>query len=180
MNYVLAISGHPSKFSRPGFLLQVLARHLHPYRVELRVAHAVDLKDCSVDTFSRLSSLLALVRNARAVLLLAPVPSDDWSGYLKALLARLPDGTFQHKPMLLVGGGGFVGEIPDLERALAPELQRLAVQLALPSLHVGIKNWVFVEDEPPSLTTGTEARLASALYRLCALTVEAGGLSEAA
>ena len=180
MNYVLAISGHPSKFSRPGFLLQVVARHLQPYQVELRTAHAVDLKAGSADAITHLSNVVSLIRNARAVLLLAPVPSDDWSGYLRALLARLPDRTFQHKSVLLFGTGGFVGEMHDLERMLTPELERLAVQLSLSSVHVGIKNWVFVQDRPPSLTAGTEARLAGALYRLCAITAESGRLSEAA
>ena len=180
MNYLLAISGHPSKFSRPGFLIQELARHLEPYQIELRSAHAVDLKPGCADPISQPGSLVTLIRNARAVVLLAPVPSDDWSGYLKDLLKRLPDRVFQYKPVLLIGSGGFVGEMPDLERVLAPDLERLAVRLALSSMHIGVKNWVFAEDKPPSLTTGTEARLASALYRLCAMTAEPGGLSEAA
>jgi hypothetical protein len=50
----------------------------------------------------------------------------------------------------------------------------------LSSVHVGIKNWVFEGDRPPSLTTGTEARLASAIRRLCAETTEPTRLSEAA
>jgi hypothetical protein len=53
-----------------------------------------------------------------------------------------------------------------LEKILVSDLDRLSGQLALPSVHVGVKNWVFVGDQPPWLTTGTEVRLARALDRL--------------
>ena len=180
MSYLLAISGHPNKFSRPGFLLQALARHLYPYQVELRTAYAIDMKPEAPEAASRLTDLIGLIRNAREILVLAPVPKDDWSGSLKALLDRLPDRVFQYKPLLVVGSGGFVGEMQDLERSLAPDLERLAAHLALPSVHVGLKNWVFVGDQPPSVTVGTEARLADAIRRFCGQTAEAVRLSEAA
>ena len=180
MSYLLAISGHLNKFSRPGFLLQALAQHLHPYQVELKAAYAIDLKADAVDSPARLSHIVELIRNARGIVLLAPIPKDDWSGCLKALLDRLPDRVFQKKPVLVVGSGGFIGEMQDLENALAPDLERLAAHEPLSSVHIGIKNWVFVGDRPPSLTTGTEARLANAIRRLCAETAERTRLSEAA
>jgi FMN reductase len=180
MSYLLAISGHPNKFSRPGFLLQALAQHLHPYQVELTAAYAIDLKADTADAPAHLSNLVGLIRNARGIVLLAPIRKDDWSGCLRALLDRLPDRVFQYKPVLMVGSGGFIGEMQDLENALAPHLERLAAHVPLSSVHVGIKNWVFVGDRPPSLTTGTEARLANAIRRLCAETAERTRLSEAA
>ena len=180
MSYLLALSGHPNKFSRPGFLLQALARHLYPYQVELRTAYAIDLKADLPEAPAHLNDLLGLIRSARGILLLAPVPKDDWSGSLKALLDRLPDRVFQYKPVLVVGSGGFVGEMQDLERSLAPDLERLAAHLSLASVHVGLKNWVFVGDQPPSLTVGTEARLADAIRRFCGQTAETVRLSEAA
>ena len=180
MSYLLAISGHPNKFSRPGFLLQALARHLYPYQVELRTAYAVDLKAEASEAQARLNDLIGLIRNARGILLLAPVPKDDWSGSLKVLLDRLPDRVFQYKPVLVVGSGGFVGETEDLERSLAPNLERLAAHLSLAPVHVGLKNWVFVGDQPPSLTFGTEARLADAVRRFHGQIAEAVRLSEAA
>ena len=180
MSYLLAISGHPNKFSRPGFLLQALAQHLQPYQVELTPAYAIDLKADAVDAPARLSNLVDLIRSARGIGLLAPIRKDDWSGCLGALLHRLPDRVFQYKPVLVVGSGGFIGEMQDLETALAPDLERLAAHVPLSSVHVGIKNWVFVGDRPPSLTTGTEARLANAIRRLCTETAERTRLSEAA
>jgi FMN reductase len=180
MSYLLAISGHPNKFSRPGFLLQALAQHLHPYQVELTAAYAIDFKADANDAPAHLSNLVGLIRNARGIVLLAPIPKDDWSGCLKALLERLPGRVFQYKPVLVVGSGGFIGEMQDLENALAPHLERLAAHVPLSSVHVGVKNWVFVGDRPPSLTTGTEARLANAIRRLCAETAERTRLSEAA
>jgi NAD(P)H-dependent FMN reductase len=180
MSYLLAISGHPNKFSRPGFLLQALARHLYSCQVELKTAYAIDLKAESPEAQERLHDLSVLIRNARGILLLAPVPKDDWSGYLKGLLDRLPDRIFQYKPVLVVGSGGFVGEMQDLERLLAPNLERLAAHLSLASVHVGLKNWVFVADQPPSLTVGTEARLSDAIRRFCGQTAEPVRLSEAA
>jgi NAD(P)H-dependent FMN reductase len=180
MSYLLAISGHPNKFSRPGFLLQALAQHLHPYRAELKAAYAIDLKADSADGQTQLQSLVRLIRDARAIVLLAPIPKDDWSGCLKALLGRLPDRVFQYKPVLVVGSGGFIGEMHDLESSLATDLERLAAHIPLASVHVGIKNWVFVGDRAPSLTTGTEARLANAVRRICAEPAERTGLSEAA
>jgi FMN reductase len=180
MSYLLAISGHPNKFSRPGFLLQALARHLYAYQVELKTAYAIDLKADLAEAPAHLNDLLGLIRSARGILLMAPVPTDDWSGSLKALLDRLPDRVFQYKPVLVVGSGGFVGEMQDLEHSLAPNLERLAAHLSLASVHVGLKNWVFVADQPPSLTVGTEARLADAIRRFCGQTAEAVRLSEAA
>jgi FMN reductase len=177
MSYLLAISGHPNKFSRPGFLLQALGRHLYPYQVELRSVYAVDLKAEAPETSARLPDL---IRNARGILLLAPVPKDDWSGSLKALLDRLPDRVFQYKPVMVVGSGGFVGEMQDLERSLAANLERLAAHVSLSPVHVGVKNWVFVEDQPPSLTVATEARLGDAMRRFCGQVAETARLSEAA
>jgi len=179
MSYLLAISGHPNKFSRPGLLLQALGRHLNPYQVELNAAYAVDFKAEDSQSAARLHDLIGVIRNARGIFLLAPVPKDDWGGSLKALLGRLPDRVFQYKPVLIVGTGGFVGEMEDLERSLTPDLDRLAAHLSLASLHVGLKNWVFAGDQPPSLTVGTEARLADAIRRFCGQTAETG-LSEAA
>jgi FMN reductase len=180
MSYLLAISGHPNKFSRPGFLLQALARHLYPYQVELKTAYAIDLKAEVPEAASRLNDVVGLIRDARGILLLAPVPKDDWIGSLKALLDRLPNRVFQYKPVLVVGSGGFVGEMQDLERSLASNLERLAAHVSPASVHVGVKNWVFVGDQPPSLTVGTEARLADAIRRFCGQTAEAARLSEAA
>jgi NAD(P)H-dependent FMN reductase len=179
MSYLLAISGHPNKFSRPGFLLQALGKHLYPYQVELKAAYAVDFKAEDSELPAHLHDLMGLIRNTRGIFLLAPVPKDDWSGSLKALLARLPDRVFQYKPVLVIGSGGFVGEMEDLERSLAPDLDRLAAHQPLASVHVGLKNWVFAGDQAPSLTDGTEARLADAIRRFSGQTAEAG-LSEAA
>jgi FMN reductase len=180
MSYLLAISGHPNKFSRPGFLLQALARHLYSYQIELRSLHAVDLKAEAPEASTRLNDLVGLIRNARGILLLAPVPKDDWSGSLKALLDRLPDRVFQYKPVMVFGSGGFVGEMKDLERSLAINLERLAAHVSLSPVHVGVKNWVFVGDQPPSLTVATEARLGDAIRRFCGQTAETARLSEAA
>lgn len=180
MSYLLAISGHPTKFSRPGFLLQALGRHLYAYQVELRSVYAVDLKPEAPEAAARLHDLAGLIRNARGILLLAPVPKDDWSGSLKALLDRLPDRVFQYKPVMVVGSGGFVGEVQDLERSLAANLERLAAHVSLSPVHVGIKNWVFVGDQPPSLTVATEARLGDAIRRFCGQAAETARLSEAA
>ena len=113
-------------------------------------------------------------------MLLAPIPKDDWSGCLKALLDRLPDRVFQYKPVLMVGSGGFIGEMQDLESSLAARFRASRRPCPLSSVHVGIKNWVFVGDRPPSLTAGTEARLANAIRRLCAETAERTRFSEAA
>jgi FMN reductase len=180
MSYLLAISGHPNKFSRPGFLLQALAQHLHPYQAELKAAYAIDLKADSAGAQVRFHSLVELIRNARAIVLLAPIPKDDWSGCLKTLLNRLPDRVFQYKPVLVVGSGGFIGEMHDLESSLAADLERLAAHEPLSSVHIGIKNWVFLGDRPPSLTAGTETRLANAIRRICAETAERTRFSEAA
>ena len=159
MSYLLAISGHLNKFSRPGFLLQALARHLHPYQAELKTAYAVDLKADSADAQVRIHGLVGLIRNARAIVLLAPIPKDDWSGCLRALLNRLPDRVFQYKPVLVVGSGGFIGEMSELEGSLAADLERLAAHIPLQSVHIGVKNWVFVGDRPPWLTNGYRGAL---------------------
>jgi FMN reductase len=167
MSYFLAISGIPNKFSRNAFLLRWFARHLESSQVELRAVHAIDLEPLNVA--HRSPDLNELIRNARAILLLTPVPKDDWGGLLIPVLRSLPNGILARKAVLLIGTGGFVGDMQGLEMALKSELERLSAHLALPSAHVGVKNWVFVGDQPPWLTTGTEIRLSHALDQLCAL-----------
>ncbi len=178
MSYFLAISGIPNKFSRNAFLLRWVARHLESSQVELRAAHAIDLEPLS--TVARSASLDALVRNARAILLLTPVPKDDWGGLLTPLLRMLPKRAFEYKPLMLLATGAFVGDMLGLEKTLTPDLERLAGQLAIPSVHVGIKNWVFVGDQPPWLSTGTEVRLARALDQLRTLAAESKQFATAA
>jgi hypothetical protein len=89
-----------------------------------------------------------------------------------SLLQLLPAGAFQSRPILLIGTGGFVNELPELEKSVNRELKRLNGRLSLSSLHIGPKNWVFSTNQPPWLTAGTELRLAQALDQLYALTAE--------
>jgi NAD(P)H-dependent FMN reductase len=170
MSYFLAISGIPNKFSRNAFLLRWFARYLESSQVELRAVHAVDFEP--LGRAARSTSLDALVQNAQAILLLTPVPKDDWGGLLTPLLRLLPDGAFVQKPVMLLGTGGFVGDMSGLEKTIVSDLKRLAAHLALPSVHIGVKNWVFVGDQPPWLTNGTEVRLARALDQLRTLAAE--------
>jgi NAD(P)H-dependent FMN reductase len=170
MSYFLAISGIPNKFSRNAFLLRWFARYLESSQIELRALHAVDLEP--VNSATRPQNLDELIHDAQAILLLAPVPKDDWGGLLAPLLRSLPNGAFAQKPLMLLGTGGFVGEMQGLEKTLGSDLERLGSRLALPSVHVGLKNWVFVGDQPPWLTTGTEVRLAQALDQLRRLAAE--------
>jgi FMN reductase len=178
MSYFLAISGIPNKFSRNAFLLRWFARYLESSQIELRALHAVDL--APFDPVARPQDLDELIRDAQAILLLAPVPKDDWGGLLAPLLRSLPDGAFARKPLILLGTGGFVGDMHGLEKAFASDLERLGSRLALPSVHVGLKNWVFVGDQPPWLTTGTEVRLARALDQLRVLATESKEFAAAA
>jgi FMN reductase len=164
MSYFLAISGIPNKFSRNAFLLRWFARHLESSQIELRAIHAVDLG--SHDPAADPEHFHQRVQDARAILLLTPIPKDDWGGLLTPLLRSLPNGAFAEKPVLLLGTGGFIGDMQGLEKILISDLDRLKGRLALPSVHVGVKNWVFVGDQPPWLTAGTEVRLAQALDRL--------------
>jgi NAD(P)H-dependent FMN reductase len=173
MSSFLVISGSPSKLSRNSFLLAGLKRRLEPYRTTLSMAHASELQPFAPGATERLTDLIPVVRNAQAVLLVTPVPSEDWSGCLKTLLQFLPAGSFRHRPILLIGTSGSMDELPDLERSLDRELIRLSGHLALSSIHVGPKNWVFSNSQPPWLTAGTELRLNRALEQLHSLTAEA-------
>jgi FMN reductase len=178
MSYFLAISGIPNKFSRNGFLLRWFARHLESSQIELRALHAVDLQP--FDPLARAQNVDELIRDARAILLLAPVPKDDWGGLLTPLLRSLPNSAFARKPLILLGTGGFVGDMQGLEKAVGADLERLGSRMALPSVHIGLKNWIFVGDQSPWLTTGTELRLARALDQLRALAAKSKEFAAAA
>jgi NAD(P)H-dependent FMN reductase len=178
MSYFLAISGIPNKFSRNAFLLRWFARYLESSQIELRAIHAIDLEPR--EPVTRPPKLDELIHHARAILLLAPVPKDDWGGLLAPLLRSLPDGAFAQKPLILLGTGGFIGDMQGLEKALGSDLERLGGRVAIPSVHVGLKNWVFVGDQPPWLTTGAEIRLGQALDQLRALAAESRELAAAA
>jgi NAD(P)H-dependent FMN reductase len=173
MSYFLAISGSPSKLSRNSFLLHGLEKRLEPYeKTPFHTTHAIELQPSAPGASDRLTDLIIRLRDAQAILLITPVPGEDWSGCMKSLLEFLPAGAFEHRPILLIGTGGFVNELPDLEKSLNRELNRLNGRLSLSSIHIGPKNWVFSTNQPPWLTAGTELRLTRALDQLHALTAE--------
>ena len=177
MSYFHAISGSPSTLSRNSFLLHGLEQRLAPYEIGLRTTHAIELQPFRTGASDRLADLINTVRDAQAILLVTPVPSEDWAGCMKTLLQFLPAGALQHRPILLIGMGGSVDELPNLERSLARELTRLNGRLALSSIHIGPKNWVFSANRSPWLTAGSELRLNRALDQLQSLTREAVAVS---
>jgi NAD(P)H-dependent FMN reductase len=177
MPYFHAISGSPSTLSRSIFLLHGLEQRLAPYEIGLRSTHAVELQPFRPGASDRLTDLINTVRDAQAILLVTPVPSEDWAGCMKTLLQFLPAGALQYRPLLLIGTGGSVDELPNLEKSIGRELTRLNGRLALPSIHIGPKNWIFSTSQPPWLTAGTELRLNQALDQLHSLTPEAVTIS---
>jgi FMN reductase len=177
MSYFQAISGSPSALSRNSFLLHGLEQRLAAYDIGLHSTHAIELQPFKPGASDRLSDLINTVRDAQAVLLVSPVPSEDWTGCMKTLLQFLPAGVFQYRPLLLIGTGGSVDELPNLEKLLGRELTRLNGRLTLSSIHIGPKNWVFSGSRSPWLTAGTELRLNRALEQLHSLTQEAVAVS---
>ena len=131
MSYFLAILGSPSKLSRNSFLLHGLEKRSEPHqKTPFRTTHAVELQPFAPGASDRLTDLISRVRAAQAILLITPVPSEDWSGCMKSLLQFLPAGAFEHRPILLIGTGGFVNELADLEKSLDHELDRLNGRLS--------------------------------------------------
>jgi NAD(P)H-dependent FMN reductase len=173
MSYFYAISGSPSTLSRNSFLLRGLEQRLAPYELTLRSTHAIELQPFKPGASDRLTELIETVHDAQAILLISPVPSEDWADCMKTLLEFLPAGAFRYRPLLLIGTGGSVDELPNLERSVSRELTRLNGRLALSSIHIGTKNWVFSTSRPPWLTAGTELRLNQAMDQLRRVTVEA-------
>jgi NAD(P)H-dependent FMN reductase len=177
MLYFHAISGSPSALSRNSFLLKGLEQHLAPHEIGLRSTYAIELQPFRVGASDRLADLINTVRDAQAILLITPVPSEDWAGCMKTLLQFLPAGALQYRPLLLIGTGGSVDELPNLERSVGQELTRLNGRLALSSIHIGQKNWVFSTSRSPWLTAGTELRLNRALDQLHSLAAESVAVS---
>jgi NAD(P)H-dependent FMN reductase len=177
MSYFQAISGSPSTLSRNSFLLHGLEQRLAPYHIGLRSTHAIELQPFKPGASDRLADLINTVRNAQAILLVTPVPSEDWTGCMKTLLQFLPAGALQFRPLLLIGTGGSIDELPNLEKSVGRELTRLNGRLTLSSIHVGPKNWIFSTSRSPWLTAGTEFRLNRALEQLHGLTQEAVAVS---
>ena len=177
MSYFHAISGSPSTLSRNSFLLQGLEQRLAPYGIELRGTHAIELQPFKAGASDRLADLINTVRGAHAILLITPVPSEDWAGCMKTLLQFLPAGALQYRPLILIGTGGSIDELPNLEKSLGGELTRLNGRLALSSIHIGPKNWIFTSNRPPWLTAGTELRLNRALEQLHSLAEQSVAVS---
>jgi NAD(P)H-dependent FMN reductase len=155
MSYFHAISGSPSTLSRNSFLLQGLEQRLAPYGIELRRTHAIELQPFKAGASDR----------------------EDWAGCMKTLLQFLPAGALQYRPLILIGTGGSIDELPNLERSLGGELTRLNGRLALSSIHIGPKNWIFTSSRPPWLTAGTELRVNRALEQLHSLAEQAVAVS---
>jgi len=177
MPYFHAISGSPSTLSRSGFLLHGLEQRLAPYEIGLRSTHAIELQPFKSGASERLADLINTIQGAQAILLITPVSSEDWAGCMKTLLQFLPARALQYRPLLLIGTGGSIDELPNLERSLAGELQRLNGRLALSSIHIGPKNWIFSTDRPPWLTAGTELRLNAALEQVLSFAEQAVAVS---
>ena len=177
MPYFHAISGSPSSLSRNNFLFHGIEQRLAPYEIALRNAHAIELQPFRPGASDRLADLTNTVRDAQAILLVTPVPSEDWAGCMKTLLQFLPTGALHYRPLLLIGTGGSVDEVPNLERSIERELTRLHGRLALASIHIGPKNWVFSTSRSPWLTAGTELRINRALDQLRSLTQEPAAVS---
>jgi FMN reductase len=172
MSYFLAISGSPSQLSRNSFLIQGLERRLNAYGTRLHSTHAIELQPFAAGASDRLAELIDTVHQAQAILLITPVPSEDWTGCMKTLLQFLPAGALQRRPILLIGTGGNADELPGLEKSHHRELARLDARLALSSIHIGPKNWMFSDTRPPWLTAGIELRLNRALDQLHSLALE--------
>lgn len=165
MPYFLTISGSRNKFSKTAFLLRTLAKRLETQGLELRAVHAADLEQSFVDhpVPFYAGDVDQLVHQAEAIILLTPAETEPETGLLKPLLDRLPDGAFAGKPVVLLVTGGLAEHLNNLQRAYAAQFQRLHADLLRPALHVGLRAWIIVGDNPPKMARGVEDQLAEAL-----------------
>jgi FMN reductase len=165
MPYFLTISGSPNKFSKTAFLLRTIAQRLDAQGLELRAVHAADRDRSFTNHLIQLylGDFSQLVQQAEAIILLAPLGRGHDPGLLAPLLDLLPDGAFAGKPVLFVATGGPSEGLSELQPTYAAEFQRLQANLLRPPLHIGLRAWITVGDDPPKLARGAEARLADAL-----------------
>ena len=165
MPYFLTISASPNKFSKTAFLLRTIAKRLEAQGLELRAVHLADLGRSPADRLVEpyLGDFNQLVQQAEAIILLTPVGTGNDPGLLASLLNLLPDAAFAGKPVLLMVTGGPPEHAGKLQQTYAAEFRRLGADLLQPPLHIGLRAWIIVGDNPPKLARGVEDRLADAL-----------------
>ena len=165
MPHFLTISASPNKFSKTAFLLRTIAKRLDAQGLELRAVHAADLERAFTNHLIQLylGDFNQLVQQAEAIILLTPMGTGNDPGLLAPLLDLLPDGAFADKPVLLVVTGGPSERVSELQQTYAAEFQRLQANLLQSPLHLGLRAWIIVGDDPPKLARGAEDRLADAL-----------------
>ena len=167
MSYFLALSGSPTKFSKSGFLLRTVGSILEERVIEFRVIHAVDLPAAEDTNHSLTDQFIAdtaeEVRQASAILLLAPATKGSVPALLSTLLGRLADDLFLGKPVLLFATGGLPAHVALLERALRHELVRLGTITVACRIHIGTGNWITIGNDHPRLSRGAEQEIARSI-----------------
>ncbi|MFS0671715.1 NADPH-dependent FMN reductase [Ornithinibacillus sp. 179-J 7C1 HS] len=129
MSEIITISGSTAKLSGSEQVLKYFGTLLNDK--QLSVTH-ISVKDIPYqDLFEmnvnnpKIKQIIALIQNARGVLIGSPVYKGAYSGVLKALIDLLPQDALKHKPILPIMTGGSPSHLLALEYTLKPLLATL-------------------------------------------------------
>ena len=137
---VLTIAGSPSSPSRSSAVLAYTRRFLEKHglttdSLSVRDLEAAELMNARFDGPS-IRNGVALVQQARAVIIATPVYKAAYSGVLKAFLDLLPQDGLANKTIFPIATGGSASHLLAIDYALKPVLSALGAQHVLKGLYI--------------------------------------------
>jgi FMN reductase len=177
---VVPIAGSPAAASRSAAILErtrdrLAARGLRSAAITVRDLHPEELVWGRIDGPS-VQGALALIEQARGVVIATPVYKAAYSGVLKAFLDLLPNGVLAGKVVLPIATAGSLAHCLALEYALKPVLSALGARHVLAGVCVLDSDFARQADLSPRLEDAADERLGTALDDLVAGLGVAGGV----
>ncbi|MFD1425452.1 NADPH-dependent FMN reductase [Kroppenstedtia eburnea] len=168
MSEIIALSGSPSEHSRTDCVLRFLCylverEGLSTTRISVRNFAPEDLVYARFDS-PQIEALATSIREARGLMIAAPVYKASYPGVLKALLDLLPQDILKDTPTFPLMTGGSMAHLLTIEYALKP---LLATMKAKNSQGVYLLDHQVDREKErnPILDPGALCRLKSELYR---------------
>jgi FMN reductase len=137
---VLTIAGSPSSPSRSAAVLAYARRFLEKHGLVTDALSVRDLDAAELLTARfegpSIRNGVALVQQARAVIIATPVYKAAYSGVLKAFLDLLPQDGLANKIVLPIATGGSASHLLAIDYTLKPVLSALGAQHVLKGLYI--------------------------------------------
>lgn len=167
MSEVITIAGSPSLQSRSGAVLEYARQRIEQTGLSTRALRVRDLpaEDLLYARFDSpaIKEWTAALRQARGLVIAAPIYKASFSGILKAWFDLLPQGIFADKVILPIATGGSPAHLLAIDYALRPVLAALGGHQTLQGVYI-VDSQIEVTPSSIELEEMIELRLQSAIH----------------